>query len=352
MCGILGTINRPFGEPTLDLIRHRGPDDSAISRISIGRRLVTLGHRRLSILDLSPAGHQPMWTPCQKYAIVFNGEIYNHLELRDQIHSVEYRGHSDTETILNSLAQRGILSTAQFNGIYAFGFVDTEKQKLFLARDAFGVKPLYYWADNDSFLFSSELRTLRSFVDDSIDLASLAELLRLRYLPAPDTLFKKIRKVRPGHIVEVDLSGARLTVREYPFVGPVRCDTSVRNRAEALEQYGILLDQAVKRQLMSDVQIGVLLSGGIDSAIVASIAQKHAGYTMKAFTVGFKECSDADEIADARETADVLGLDHYFVRMGFPEFLDLLPRISAVVEEPLATDSAVPMFSLSALVSK
>jgi asparagine synthase (glutamine-hydrolysing) len=312
---------------------------------------VTLGHRRLSILDLSPAGHQPMWTPCQKYAIVFNGEVYNHLELRDQIHWVKYRGHSDTETILHYLAQRGILSAGQFNGIFAFGFVDAENQKLYLARDPFGVKPLYYWAGNESFLFSSELRTLREFVDDSMDPASLAELLRLRYLPAPDTLFKKIRKVRPGHIVEVDLIGAQLSFREYPFTAP--CDeVAVQNRAEAVEHYGFLLEKAIERQLMSDVKIGVLLSGGIDSALVASIAQKHAGYAMKAFTVGFSGHEDTDEIADARETARIVGLDHHTVRMGFPDFLDLLPRITGIVEEPLATTSVVPMFYLSSLASR
>jgi asparagine synthase (glutamine-hydrolysing) len=128
---------------------------------------VSLGHRRLSILDLSPAGHQPMWTPCRKYAIIFNGEVYNHLELRDQTHSVEYRGHSDTQMILHYLAQRGILLAGHFNGIFAFGLVDAEKQKLYLARDPFGVKPLYYWAGNESFLFSFELRTPREFSEDS-----------------------------------------------------------------------------------------------------------------------------------------------------------------------------------------
>src|SRR6266852_3367550 len=214
MCGILGTVNRPFGESTLDLLRHRGPDDSAIAQSSIGGHLVTLGHRRLSILDLSPAGRQPMCTSSQKHAIVFNGEIYNHLELRGRTRAVQYRGHSDTETILNYLAHHGVQSVAQFNGIFAFGFVDAENTKLFLARDPFGIKPLYYWADDESFIFSSELRPLHQFVEDSIDVASLAELLRLRYLPAPDTLFKKIRKVRPGHIVEVDLRGSRLSLRE------------------------------------------------------------------------------------------------------------------------------------------
>lgn len=352
MCGILGTVNKPFGENVLDLLYHRGPDDSGISQGSVGDHLLTLGFRRLSILDLSPAGHQPMWTSSQKHAIVFNGEIYNHQELRARIPSTEYKGHSDTETILNFLAHRGMESVDCFNGIFAFGFVDLEKQKLFLARDPFGVKPLYYWSGNGSFVFSSELRAIRELVDDPLELGNLAELLRLRYLPAPDTLFKNIRKIRAGHILEVDLRMRQLFLREYPFIGRVDCESSVKSCEDAVERYGFLLEQAVKRQLMSDVEIGILLSGGIDSALVARIAQKHASYRMKAFTVGFSPHDESDEIADAQETARVAGLDHQEIRVGLPDFLDLLPRVSAIVEEPLATTSMVPMFYLSALASK
>src|SRR2546422_10035202 len=173
MCGILGTINRPFGNEALDLIQHRGPDDSAIDRSSIGDHLVTLGHRRLSIVDLSPAGRQPMSTAEGKHSIIFNGEIYNHLDLRSRLHGVQYRGHSDTETILYYLARHGAPAAAEFNGIFTFGFLDAQQRKLFLARDPFGVKPLYYWADGESFIFSSEIRAIREFVDESVDVASL-----------------------------------------------------------------------------------------------------------------------------------------------------------------------------------
>jgi asparagine synthase (glutamine-hydrolysing) len=351
MCGILGAINQPFGEDVLDLLRHRGPDDSCITQSSIGDHLVVLGHRRLSILDPSPAGRQPMWTPAKQHAIVFNGEIYNHLELRERNHAVQYRGHSDTETILHYLAHHGIQSASQFNGIFAFGFLDCQNAKLFLARDPFGVKPIYYRAGHETLMFSSELRPLRKFADDPIDLGSLGELLRLRYLPAPDTLFQNIRKVRPGHIVEVDLRDARLSFREYAFAAPSDREAAFQNRAEAVEQYTFLLEKAIKRQLLSDQEIGILLSGGVDSALVASFAQKHANHRLKAFTVGFSESDAADEIVAARETARIVGLDHHEVRMGFPEFLDLLPRISTIIEEPLATTSVVPMFFLSSLAS-
>jgi asparagine synthase (glutamine-hydrolysing) len=351
MCGILGTVNLPFRDAALDLIRHRGPDDAAISQVSVGGHLLTLGHRRLSIVDLTPAGRQPMWTPEGKHAIVFNGEIYNHLELRADTRPADYRGRSDTETVLNYLAQRGITSVRRFNGIFSFGFLDAAQQKLFLARDQFGVKPLYYCADKGSFLFSSEVRPLLEFVDSSLDPASLAELLRLRYVPSPDTLFKNIRKVRPGHVIEVDLSRPQLSFREYPCITPPSRDPAVKTRSQALERYGSLLEQAIERQLMSDVEIGMFLSGGVDSALIASIAQRLTNYRMKAFTVGYSGHEKVDEIAQARETAKIMGLDHHVVRMGLADFLETLPRINTILEEPLATASVVPMYYLSRLAS-
>jgi asparagine synthase (glutamine-hydrolysing) len=352
MCGIFGTINRPFDEKILDLLRHRGPDDCGITQAWVGNHRVMLGHRRLSIVDLSPAGRQPMWTTCRRYSIVFNGEIYNHSAIRKQLRPCEYRGHSDTETVLNLLEQRHISSSNDLNGIFAFGFLDMGRRKIFLGRDAFGVKPLYYAADETSLIFSSELRPMRALLNDSIDLESLAELLRLRYLPAPDTLFRRIKKVRPGHVVEVDCSGNSLSVSEYPFVKAPVCGDERQGHGTALDQYGFAVENAVQRQLMSDVEIGLFLSGGVDSALVARLAQRHTAYRMKAFTVGFSEPDEADEIDDAKETASVLNLDHHVVRMGCEEFLNALPQITAVVEEPLATTSVVPMFYLSSLASE
>src|SRR5436305_6205292 len=147
MCGILGAVNQPFGTTELNVLSHRGPDDSGIAEKSVGCHLVTLGQRRLSILDLSPAGHQPMWMEGRQQGLGFNGEIYNHLELRHQIGTREYKGHSHTETILHWLSEREITALSSFNGIFGLAFLDAHKKKLFLARDAFGVKPLYYRTD-------------------------------------------------------------------------------------------------------------------------------------------------------------------------------------------------------------
>lgn len=291
-----------------------------------------------------------MWTPCRRYAIVFNGEIYNHLDLRART-PVNYRGHSDTETILHYLSRQGVEGAREFNGIFAFGFVDIEQRKLFLVRDPFGVKPLYYSAGGGKLAFSSELRPLLQFTNEEIELDNLAELLQLRYLPAPDTLYKGIYKVRPGHVVEVNLNDPELSVREYPLTRRDAQETKSLSRGEVLDQYESLVKQAVRRQLMSDVEIGILLSGGVDSALIASIAQEYSPYKLKAFTVGFAGNESADEIADARETARIVGMDHHEVRMGSTNFFDFLPRVTEIVEEPLATTSVIPMFYLAALAS-
>ena len=346
MCGILGTVNIPFDESVLNLLQHRGPDDAGLSADRVGAHTVRLGHRRLSILDLSPAGHQPMWTRCGRFGIVFNGEIYNHGDLRTP--RIQYAGHSDTETVLHHLAENGPDAARDLNGIFAIALLDTQSEKLFLLRDPFGVKPLYYSAGPAAFSFSSELRPLRKLVGDDLDLDSLAELLRLRYLPAPDTLHRNICKLRPGHILEVRLSGAALKYRTYPFA--LRQQTP-EPKLNAAPEYQRLVDQAVRRQLLSDVEVGMLLSGGVDSALIATIARRHSGYRMKAFTVGFEGDSPADEITDARETAAAADMEHHEVRIGRRQFFDLLPVITSVVEEPLATTSVVPMYALAGLAA-
>lgn len=350
MCGILGAVNRPFDEEILSLIKHRGPDSSGLVDVNVGGQRVTLGHRRLSIVDLSPAGHQPMQTPCGRFSLIFNGEIYNHQELRPGLHGVDFRGHSDTETMLHHIAQHGIEAVRDFNGIFSFAFVDSGAGKLFLVRDPFGTKPLYYCRQGEAFVFSSEIRPLRKMVEDSLDLDNLAELLRLRFSPSPDTLFRNIRKVRPGHILELDLRNPALPQREYPYLSqpPATIDIPF---GEAVKRYGELFEQAVEKQLMSDVEVGILLSGGIDSALVAQYAQKHSTFKMKAFTVGYVEGHEADELEDARATASLLGMEHHEIRIDFSDFLGALQECVRIVEEPVATTSIIPMYSLSQMAS-
>lgn len=349
MCGILGSINLNFDDTVLDLIRHRGPDDSGIVRLSLGRHRITLGHRRLSILDLTSAGAQPMLTEDGRFLITYNGEVYNHHTLRAELAQNYFHGHSDTETILKYLVQYGILGVQKFNGIFAFCFTDLDAAKLFLIRDPYGVKPLYYWCEGEKFVFSSEIKPLQRIVHDSLSPDKLAELLRLRYSPSPDTLFKRIKKVRPGHILEVGFRD-NFTIKEYSYLDKTPEENNI-SFDEAVIVYGSLLEKAVERQLMSDVEVGILLSGGIDSALVASISQKHARYKMKAFTVGFVEDDDSDEIVEATETASLIGLEHHVTRIGFDDFLGMMRQCVQIVEEPLATTSMIPMYTLSELAA-
>lgn len=160
MCGILGTVNIDFNKEILDLLKHRGPDDWGIEKLKVEENLICFGHRRLSILDLSPAGHQPMYSNDKNFLIIFNGEIYNHLDLRKKLKKVPFKGHSDTETIVNYMAKYGVKSFEDFNGIFAFGLLDIKNKKIYIARDRFGVKPIYYWHQGNKFIFCSEIKPI------------------------------------------------------------------------------------------------------------------------------------------------------------------------------------------------
>lgn len=349
MCGIVGAVNKTIDNSILDTIKHRGPDDSGIEEYELCGSSIFFAHRRLSIQDLSSAGHQPMLSFCKKYAIIFNGEIYNHLELRKKLKNVIFKGHSDTETIVNYIAHFGINAVKDFNGIFALGFLDIEKKKIYLVRDRFGIKPLYYYQNKDQFLFSSEIRSLKSMIKSSIDMENLALLLKLRYNPSPTTLYESILKLKPGHILSFDIQTN--TIKETSFNLPITINKNISFQ-EALDQYEILFEQAVKRQLLSDVEVGILLSGGVDSALVAYYAQKYSDKPIKTFTIGFSEHDDTDEIADARETAELLGTEHYEIKISNNEFEKIFSECIDIVEEPLGTTSIIPMYYLNQLVSK
>jgi asparagine synthase (glutamine-hydrolysing) len=354
MCGILGSINIPVQPALLDLIAHRGPDGEGLEDYPVGNHQVWLGHRRLAIVDLSENGRQPMATIDQRHRLVYNGEIYNHSRLRQLLPDGEFRGHSDTETLLETLARRGIDALGDLNGIFAFAWLNLAERKLFLVRDPFGVKPLYYFLGANSLAFASELRPLLDMAPRELDRENLATLLTLRFSPSPDTLFKGIKKLRPGYVLEIQLDGAELAAREYRYSLPPSRTAEVPSYKQALKRYGELFDQAVERQLMSDVEVGVLLSGGVDSALVAAAAQSRSAKPIKAFTIGFTgaDSTGVDEISDARETAALLGMDHHVGRMGFADFLATLRTCVQIVEEPLATTSIVPMYYLARLASQ
>lgn len=352
MCGIIGSINKKYDLKSLKLIEHRGPDASEIESFKVAEHDIRLGLVRLAIVELSEAGRQPMISSCGKFAITFNGEIYNHLDLRKKLTGIEFKGHSDTETILYYLMKFGIDSVVDFNGIFGFSFLDIENEKLYLARDHFGVKPVYYAKGDNYFTFSSEIRPLKN-LEETIEpaLDNLPTLLRLRYLPSPLTLYKNIEKVKPGHYITADLASEKISYSEKYFIKEVPKAEKI-SKKQALTEYSVHIENAIKRQLMADVEIGIMLSGGIDSAVVAAIAQKNSDTKLKAFTVGFEGLHEEDEIDAAKETAEILGLDHYSTKISFDNFLSIFEETTRIIEEPLATTSVIPMYYLSQLASK
>ncbi len=351
MCGILGSINLPVDKEMLDTICHRGPDRQDICMNKQGDCMISLAHCRLSIVDQSDAGNQPMTSPCGNYTLIFNGEIYNHLELRAKLENKRFQGHSDTETLLYFLIEKGITAINELNGIFSFIFYDKKNRKLFMARDPYGVKPLYYHIDKDRFIACSEIRPIKKVLNPSMNMDSLRILLNLRYVPSPYTLYDSVFKVRPGHYGVINMNQSPLSVSLQPYVKihTKRLDIDFE---EAVEEYGKRIQNAVCRQLMGDVGIGILLSGGIDSALISCIASKKYDGKLKAFTVGFDSEYSVNEIEWAKETARCIGLEHYTVKIDANDFFDSLTECTRITEEPLADTSIIPMFHLSKLAHR
>ncbi len=342
MCGIIGSINcRGNFEEALLKIRHRGPDGKGIEQVSCCGQDVLLGHTRLSILDLSEAGAQPMKSSNGSWWISYNGEIYNHLELRKQVDG-QFRGHSDTETLVELLAAKGIESIlSQLNGMFAFAALEVQTGKLYLVRDPFGIKPLYYCQSGNSFAFASEIKALNKMGlgNGGVDKQNLSLFLTLRYVPSPKTLWKNIHRLQPGHVLCVDINTGH--TKSWRYVTPVK-ERFQGSLNDAVNAYQKELKTAIDRQLLSDVPVGLLLSGGIDSALVAAMA-KDLGRDLPCFTVGFGDNHAECEIEDAKETARTLGLPISSVTVT-PELLrDALPGIVRSIEEPLGTTSVMPM---------
>lgn len=354
MCGILGCINFNFKPESLKSISHRGPDGDGVKAFQINGHSVTLAHRRLSIVDVSENGSQPMFSGNGNSCIVFNGEIYNHDVLKAEIDHSRFKGHSDTETLVNYFNENDALKNlGKLNGIYGFAILDQAAQKLYLTRDRFGVKPVYYYFENNQLIFSSELRPFRHYLDMAYDKENIVEGLKMRYVGAPDTIYKKIKKVEPGQLITFDLSGPVITAKNDYYITDTKKGNKKQELASLVKEYGQLFEQAVERQLMSDVEIGILLSGGIDSALVAAVAKDKSSTPIKTFTVGFAEgLFKSDEIEMAQVTAETLGLENIHTRVTFTDFIADLKNIVQIVEEPIATNSIIPMYSLSRLVSQ
>jgi asparagine synthase (glutamine-hydrolysing) len=384
MCGITGFIHTGTNPDELALrlaamllpIQHRGPDDSGTWLDA--QHGIALGHRRLSIVDLSPAGHQPMTSACGRYVIVFNGEIYNHLGLRQQVSqsalalqqnlsqtndsAVRWRGHSDTETLLACFTTWGIEKTLQATvGMFALALWDKQTSTFTLARDRIGEKPLYYGWQNGAFLFGSELKALRvhpAFVGKT-DWHAASTFLRLNYIPAPHSIYQGILKLVPGTYLQLkpadveqktlpapiaywSLAQAALQGQQNRFKG------SFNDAVDALE---VLVRQAVQLQSVADVPVGAFLSGGIDSSTVVAMMQSATTSKVTTFSIGMPDAK-MDESKHAAAVARHLGTNHVEHIIQPREALDLIPRLSEIWDEPFADSSQIPTYLVSHLAKQ
>jgi len=348
MCGICGIFNNISDKPVqkslvekmTSEIMHRGPDDEGYYFSgSVG-----LGFRRLSIIDLQ-GGHQPMSDSKGKIWIVFNGEIYNFPELRDELISngFAFRTKCDTEVIINGYKKWGIDVLQKLNGMFGFAIWDETKQRLIVARDRMGIKPVYYKIDEEGISFASEIKALlaTTHTKPEINTTALNLFLRYRFTPSPLTIYKGIKKLAPGTMVIVQKGSSPKVERWYNFAPkPFHSMPKIQEvKEELLELY----KKAVKRQLISDVPVGLLLSGGVDSAMLLAMMKLY-GDNWKTFTVGFGDVFKDDELADARESASLLNNENISVRIDQKTFEESLPRVIKYLEEPIAASSIVPMY--------
>jgi asparagine synthase (glutamine-hydrolysing) len=373
MCGIAGLLSRSRIEPNLvrsliDPIAHRGPDDEGVwvdEEAQVG-----LGHRRLSIIDLSPHGHQPMISHDGRYVIVYNGEIYNHAALRKELDAQRlraWRGHSDTETLLEGIASWGLAAALEKAvGMFAIALWDRKERRLHLARDRFGEKPLYYgWIGGD-FLFGSELKAMRVHprFDNAINRTALRLFASRAYVPAPLSIFEHIYKLDPGCILSVDREALGARPSEPPAEG--RSDKGLRlerywsyrqvvldgladpltDETEAVQRLEDALSEAIRGQSVADVPVGAFLSGGFDSSTVVGLYQKFSSSSIRTYSIGFRE-EGYNEAEYAKAVARHFGTDHHERYMTLREAQEVLPSLPSMYDEPFADSSQIPTHLVS-----
>ena len=328
-----------------DQIVHRGPDDGGL--FVEGR--VGLAMRRLSIIDVK-TGHQPLSNEDENIWIVFNGEIYNHQQLRSDLEAAghRYRTKSDTETIVHLYEQYGRDCVNYLRGMFAFAIWDRPKRKLFIARDRLGIKPLYYRYSNGLLLFGSEIKTILAYpgVAPEFNQAGLAEYLAFGYLTGEDTFYAGIKKLLPGHTLELDEAG-NLSIHPYWDLS-VAADTDNKPRSHYVNGYRELLEQCVESHLMSDVPLGVFLSGGLDSSVIAALTAKRRQEAIQTFAVGYGE-EAFSELPFARQVAKHIGSEHHEVRLSRQDFFDYLPKLIWHEDEPIVWPSSISLYAVAKL---
>jgi asparagine synthase (glutamine-hydrolysing) len=362
MCGIVGIakarerVEIALVETMRDTMTHRGPDDRGSWSSQDGR--VAFGHRRLSIIDLSPKGHQPMLSRNGNLCITFNGEIFNYLDLRDELRRLGYTfdSESDTEVILAAYEEWGTESLRRLNGQFAFAMYDDARKRLFVARDRAGEKPLFYRHQNGTFAFASELKALMAdpSLQRRVDLQSLNHYLAFGYVPGERCILEGVQKLPQGHALTYELESDAVHVWPYWQLPQPSSNGEVisAERADALvDELHELLRDAVRRQMIADVPVGILLSGGVDSSLVTAMAASVSSRPVKTFTVSFPGHGVYDEAEHARLVAKHFGTDHSEL-VGEAGNVDLLPQLAAQYDEPMADSSMLPTYLVSKLIRR
>ncbi|MBU2915937.1 asparagine synthase (glutamine-hydrolyzing) [Reichenbachiella agariperforans] len=350
MCGITGIwafkeseqAQMEHLEEATERIAHRGPDYHATWR----DQNVGLGHRRLSILDTSDHGHQPMQIMDGRYVMVFNGEIFNFLELRQELiaKGIHFHSHTDTEVIMHLYAREGKSCLNRLNGFFALAIYDTHEQSLFVARDRMGIKPLLYWQDESKLLFASEMQSLLAFaIDKQVDQQALHYYLQLNYTPAPLTMVKGIKKLMPGECIEIRNGVAEISTYYELLRSKVCQDLSYE---EAKKELAERLEASVKKRMIADVPLGTFLSGGIDSSVITSIAARHTAQ-LSTFSIGFSDNPFFDETSYAELVAKKCGTNHTTFKLSNEEMLSYMADFVEHIDEPFADSSALPVYILS-----
>jgi len=366
MCGIVGYWDKRDADTNVVeqmalRIQHRGPDGAGVWLSKAGD--LAMAHRRLAIIDLSPAGHQPMDSPCGRYTLVFNGEIYNHPDLRADLERegghFDWRGHSDTETLLAALRHWGVEKTLQqLNGMFAFAFWDSQEKDLFLARDRMGEKPLYYGNNNGCFLFGSELKAFQALPQwqPEIDRNALTLYMRHNTVPSPWSIYQGIKKLPAAHFIVISDAGKQISEPQcyWNLAEIAEQGSAMKSNSDSETLVGELdelLRDAVHGRMAADVPLGAFLSGGFDSTTVAALMQAQSDRPVKTFTIGFNE-EGYNEAKHAKAVAKHLGTEHTELYVTPEETRAVIPRLPTIWDEPFSDSSQIPTLLVSELARK
>lgn len=364
MCGIVGYISRNrqteiLIQEMLDTIVYRGPDSDGVWKDE--NRNVALGHKRLAILDLSETGHQPMISHSGRYIIILNGEIYNFIELKELLEKnckINWRGSSDTEIILELIERVGISKSLElFIGMFAFALYDKLEQKIYLARDRMGEKPLYYFKNSSSFVFSSELKPILKFpeIEKNINMSALNEYLNLSYINHPHSIFENVSKLEPGKYLEFDINTFNYKISNYwnfEEYSKFHSNTDFKySYIEAVEHLEELLHDSISKQMRTDVPFGAFLSGGVDSSLIVALMQKNSTNKINTFSIGFED-KKYDESVFAKRVAEHLGTNHTELILNNKDLSDVLSFIPKMYDEPFADSSQIPTYLVSKLAKE